>query len=191
MVAMAEPVPGSRVRAVGLAVREARRARGVSLSELARRSGLGKATLSALENGLRNPTLDTLFALTTALGAPLGEVLRPHGPDVHGASVVARLCDRWELDGVRAEAYRIEVGEALQRSEPHAPGVWESLTVLSGRLRAGAAGSPDALRTLTAGQGVTFPGDRPHLYQGVGGPARAYLVMSYPAPDGAPGLRAR
>jgi transcriptional regulator with XRE-family HTH domain len=42
---------------VGRRLRALREARGTSLSALARAAGVGKATLSGLENGTRNPTL--------------------------------------------------------------------------------------------------------------------------------------
>lgn len=41
-------------------------ARGITLAELARRSGIAKATLSQLEAGGGNPTIETLFALSRA-----------------------------------------------------------------------------------------------------------------------------
>lgn len=55
---------------VGRRLKQLRVDSGLSLSELARRSGVGKGTLSELETGRRNPTLETLYALTTALGRP-------------------------------------------------------------------------------------------------------------------------
>ncbi len=55
---------------VGRRVRELRIERRLSLSEPARRSGVGKATLSELESGRRNPALETMYALTTALETP-------------------------------------------------------------------------------------------------------------------------
>jgi DNA-binding Xre family transcriptional regulator len=46
-----------------------RRRRGVSLAELARRTGIDKAALSRLENGQqKNPTLATLTRYAAALG---------------------------------------------------------------------------------------------------------------------------
>ena len=45
-------------------LRALREERGISLSTLARLAGVGKATLSGLENGTRNPTLETLYAVT-------------------------------------------------------------------------------------------------------------------------------
>ncbi len=40
-----------------------RRARGLSAGELARRAGVGKATLSEIEAGKRNATIETLHSL--------------------------------------------------------------------------------------------------------------------------------
>ena len=37
---------------------------GLSLSELARRSGIAKGTLSQLESGTGNPTIETVFSLS-------------------------------------------------------------------------------------------------------------------------------
>ncbi len=53
-----------------------RRARGWSQSRLARSAGVGKATLSEIEAGARNPTLETLYAIAAPLGVPLAELLR-------------------------------------------------------------------------------------------------------------------
>ena len=58
--------------AVAANVRALRNARGLSLGELADASGTGKATLSRIEAGQANPTVETLFALADALGVPLG-----------------------------------------------------------------------------------------------------------------------
>ena len=60
---------------VGPRVAALRIERGWSLSELARRASLGKATLSGLEAGTRNPTLDTLHAVAAALERPLTAIL--------------------------------------------------------------------------------------------------------------------
>ncbi|MFI6610133.1 helix-turn-helix domain-containing protein [Streptomyces sp. NPDC050507] len=72
---------------VGELLRRLRRRSGLSLSELARRSGAGKATLSELERGRRDPSLETLYAPTTALDAPLSMV-------VGAAPYRARRCTR-------------------------------------------------------------------------------------------------
>ena len=70
-------------------LRRLRGAQGRSLSELARASGIAKATLSALEAGRGNPTIETLSSLATALGVPFGDLLASGAPEpvhvVHAA----------------------------------------------------------------------------------------------------------
>ncbi|MFR9803164.1 helix-turn-helix domain-containing protein [Pseudonocardia sp. RS010] len=58
----------------------------MSLSELARRASVGKATLSGLEAGTRNPTLDTLHAVAPAPSRPR--------PRTTPASRSTRRCSR-------------------------------------------------------------------------------------------------
>ena len=65
--------------AVGRRLRELREARGLTLSELARVAGVGKATLSGLENGTRDPRLETLYAIAAALGVPMSALTLDRG----------------------------------------------------------------------------------------------------------------
>ena len=63
------------VHAVAHNVKRLRTAQGLSQAELARQSGIAKATLSQLEVGRGNPTIETLFALSRVLRVPLGALL--------------------------------------------------------------------------------------------------------------------
>src|SRR5262245_57848445 len=56
-------------------LRARRDEQGISLSELARRSGIAKGTLSQLESGTGNPTIETVFSLSNALGLPVSALL--------------------------------------------------------------------------------------------------------------------
>ena len=56
-------------------VRRFRLERGFSIGDLARRSGLSKQTLSKLEMGNGNPTVDTLSAVGDALDVSLGRLV--------------------------------------------------------------------------------------------------------------------
>src|ERR1700734_2411926 len=76
-------------------VRRLLRDRGYSLSELARRAGLAKQTLSAIEGGQANPTVLTLTTIATALGVPVAHLLTEYGSPV----LVRR---RTTLSGTRA-----------------------------------------------------------------------------------------
>ena len=44
-----------------------REKRGISLNLLAQKAGVSRQTVAFIEQGLRNPTLNTLFRLTSAL----------------------------------------------------------------------------------------------------------------------------
>ena len=57
-------------------LRRLRIARHLSLSELARATAISKATLSSIENGRANPTVETLAALAGALRVPLTRAAR-------------------------------------------------------------------------------------------------------------------
>lgn len=178
---------------VGRRIHQLRTSAGISLGELATASGLGKGTLSELERGQRNPTLDTLFSVATALSVPLTAVLfgqaagaasaGPMSSPARGRSVVAQLLDRWSDAAGFTEVYRIVIEPKLQRSKPHLPGVVETLTVIGGTAEVGPASAPVR---LAASESHTFPGDVPHLYRGIGGEATAILTMYYPGrPQGA------
>ena len=60
--------------ALGLAVRELRRARGMSQEELAQASGLHPAYISGIERGLRNPTWRSISRVGKALDVKLSEL---------------------------------------------------------------------------------------------------------------------
>ncbi|GAA4249893.1 helix-turn-helix domain-containing protein [Dactylosporangium darangshiense] len=168
----AAPGPASEPSEVGERLRRLREARGVSLSALARAAGIGKATLSGLEHGTRNPTLETLYAVAGALGVPLTAlVLAPGDPpgsaaDVRGAAVTATLLEVFSEPQATFELFwmRVQPG-VVQHSPAHAPGVTEHITVHRGVLRTGPGEAPLVAR---AGEHVSFRADVPHEYATVG-----------------------
>lgn len=56
---------------LGARIRELRKKRGISGSELARRSGVSKSLISQIENDKANPSVDTIRAVAFALGVPV------------------------------------------------------------------------------------------------------------------------
>jgi transcriptional regulator with XRE-family HTH domain len=60
--------------ALGEAIRQLRRKRGVTQESLAEAAGLTVATVSLIERGQANPTWDTVAKIATALGASMGEL---------------------------------------------------------------------------------------------------------------------
>ncbi|MFD9895672.1 helix-turn-helix domain-containing protein [Amycolatopsis sp. NPDC059027] len=169
---------------------------GLSLSELARRSGIAKGTLSQLESGGGNPTIETVFSLSNALEVPVSSLLtervdpdvvlvRSAGLDVLSSNAVdLRMLRRMDVTDTVFELYdqRVRPGE-VQHSAGH-PGN-EHVVVTSGRLR---VGPPDSPFELGPGDYVCFPARGPHIYETIDGPVVSVLLLEYPADAGPPTL---
>jgi XRE family transcriptional regulator, regulator of sulfur utilization len=158
--------------AVGRRLRGLREARGISLSELARTAGVGKATLSGLEHGIRNPTLETMYAIAAALSVPMSALtLDPGAPastatPVRGAAVVSTLLEVFHEPAATYEYFLIRVLPGAEQTSPaHPPRVTEHITVHKGLLRTGPVTAP-----LTGGPGsyLTWTSDVPHVYAAIG-----------------------
>ena len=167
----------------------ARQARNLSLSELARMAGIAKSNLSRMEQGDGNPSLETLWALSAALGLNVRDLIDP----VAGGT---RLYRREEPLEARAEnadfavalvsscpvgalrdIYRatLEPG-APKYSEPHRAGTIEHVFLLSGRARIGPAERPE---TLGPGDYLTFSGAERHVYEALAADTTAIIVMEF------------
>lgn len=71
------PEPAAPLATIAAALRRERDRVGISLTELARRAGVAKSTLSQLESGTGNPSVETLWALGVALGVPFSRLVEP------------------------------------------------------------------------------------------------------------------
>jgi transcriptional regulator with XRE-family HTH domain len=179
------PVRSPLSVATGARLRELRQARGLSVSQLARQTGLGKGTLSELESGRRNPTLQTLYAVTTALGVPLsaalppGEVQQPGAAAIRGDAIEAILVDRFVDAASTTELYRTRLRAGRrQDSEPHAAGVTEHWIVYAGAVTMGPV---DRMVHLGPGDSTSFTADVPHRYLvDAGEDVAATLLVRYP-----------
>lgn len=174
-------------------VRILREQRGMSLAELARQAGLAKQTLSKLEQGTGNPTVDTLFSIAAALGVPVTRLVAEREQVMtvqRGDEVVwqrhegyaSRSLDHVYGSGV-IENYLVRIaatpddGSTGKPSEPHPVGTLEHLYVISGRVRVGPTDSPVE---LAAGDFVRYPADRPHMYESLDGESLVHIVVSVP-----------
>ncbi len=184
MVAEPPPIRVQEVLAANL--RRLRIARHLSLSELARATGMSKATLSGVEAGRSNPTVDTLASLAGALRVTLQELLEelPLG-EVRvvraGRSQPERAADgvsRRALDTIAAGELALAELEweprRMHEPEPRSPGSRAHVYVVAGKL---IAGPVERVTELAAGDYAAFPIDVPHLYETRRSPARA-LVLS-------------
>lgn len=183
-------MPGDVVNWVAANVRGLRETGGLSLSELARRSGLSKAALSQLEAGQGNPTVETLWSLAQALGVPFSDLTaKPAAPvvaltrarDVEwiaGDPVSSRLLHRLATSGVlEVHEIRIQPGRA-RRSEAHQRGLTEHVVIHHGSLRVGPVEAPVV---LGSGDSASYVADVPHVYEGLEA-GTGLILMHYPTP---------
>jgi transcriptional regulator with XRE-family HTH domain len=155
-------------------LRRLRIARRLSLSELARATGMSKATLSSVESGRSNPTIETLAALAAALRVSLAELLEE--PPLGEVRIVRRL-DRIEEEGVGLSARTWEPRQ-LEEPEPAPAGARAGVYVLEGKL---IAGPVERVTELSTGDYASFPIDVPYVYETGRAAARA-LILTYGAP---------
>jgi len=93
-------------KVVGFNVLRLRREQGLSQEELSFRSGFGRAYLSGLERGKRNPTVVTLWELSMALGVlPRDLILDMPGP-IEDAPAVADRDEQGVFSPKRATGSR-------------------------------------------------------------------------------------
>ncbi|MFH8487871.1 helix-turn-helix domain-containing protein [Streptomyces longisporoflavus] len=174
---------------VAAALRRERTKAGISLSELAKRAGIAKSTLSQLEAATGNPGIETLWALAVALGVPFSVLVESpappvtviragEGPTMHAeqASYAGTLLSPGP-SGVRRDIYHgaVEPG-SVRESEPHIPGSVEHLIVSTGRLLAGPIDAPEE---LAPGDYMSYRGDVPHLYEALTPNTTFVLIMQH------------
>ena len=185
-LAAADTLPfGTRTRAL-------REGMGLSLRELAERSGVSAPMLSQVERGETSPTLAVAERIAAGMDLTLSQLLRLDDGD--GVSVVragerrrgGRRGHRYEvltppLPGLRAEVSLHTLAAGAATGGPgdpplHEPGARETAVVLEGRVQLTCAG---AAHDLEEGDAVTFDADLPHRFENPGpGEARFFAVVA-------------
>ena len=169
-------------------LREARKARGLSLDAVAKLSGVSRSMVSQIERGESSPTVATLWNLTQALQVDFAGLLEGKpapGIDVVRAPAAPVIGGRGEGLSIRILSAADAVGEhevydlhfsagGSLESAPHSPGCREHLTVIDGRVR---VQSGEDSELLGPGDTARYPADRPHAILAEGGPARALLIV--------------
>jgi transcriptional regulator with XRE-family HTH domain len=179
---------------IGPALLAARKARRLTLEQLAQMSGVSRSMLSQIERGETNPTFAVLWNLTQALGVEFSELIAGsselHKPTIvlmspgetpeivsNGGACRLRILSPARLAG-ETEWYALEMAEGGQlESAPHQGGAVEHFTALEGRfvLRSGGEERP-----LAAGETARYPADVPHAIVNAGrGRASGLLVLLY------------
>ncbi|NUR07353.1 MAG: helix-turn-helix domain-containing protein [Nocardioidaceae bacterium] len=174
---------------IAASIRRERERSGLSLSELAKRAGIAKSTLSQLEAGSGNPSVETLWALGVALDVPFSRLVEPPRPTVrvlragegpvtyseqssYSATVLAACPPH-----ARRDIYRIAAQPGEPRtSQPHMPGTTEHVIIGTGRAQVGPLDDPI---DLGPGDYVCYPGDTPHLFKALTADTTAVIVMEH------------
>ena len=176
--------------AVGARVRALRDSMGLSLRDLAERSGVSAPMLSQVERGETSPTLAVAGRIATGLDLSLSQLLRL---DESEHVVVVRRGEgrarerrghRVEeltppLPGQRADVsrHRLNPGATTGAEDDpplHEPGARETAVVLAGTLTLLIDG--DA-HELAAGDAVTFDADLPHHFENRGAEATEFVAV--------------
>jgi transcriptional regulator with XRE-family HTH domain len=175
-------------QAIAEALRRERQRAGLSLTELARRAGLAKSTLSQLESGTGNPSVETLWGLCLALDVPFSRLVEPARPSVaviragsgptvgssiasyHATLLASGAASRHDLYFIAAEP-----GPGRE-SDPHMPGVVEHVVLTAG---SALVGLRDAPVSLEPGDYIRYPGDMPHVFQALTAGTQAVMLSEY------------
>jgi transcriptional regulator with XRE-family HTH domain len=142
-------------------LRQLRSAKGLSLQDLAERSGVSRATLSRIENGEVSPTAETLGALASAYAMTISRILAP--AERPFAALVARAEQSiWQdrshgfirhivsppSGALSVEIIRCELAanQTIFYEKPPVAGLEHHLTMLKGALTVMVEGETYALR---------------------------------------------
>ena len=177
---------------IGARVRALREAGGLSLRDLAERSGVSAPMLSQVERGETSPTLTVAARIAAGLGLRLSQLLRL---DEQGAVTVVRAAER-QRGGNRRRGHSFEVltsAQPGQRSELslhtlgpggstggpddppiHEPGSRETALVQTGRVVLVCDGRR---HDLAEGDCVTFDADLPHHFENPGAADATFLAV--------------
>lgn len=169
-------VPEDAEHRLGETVRLLRQRAGLSIQDVAQRTGLSTGMISQLERALTSPSVRSLRLLSIALGVPISHFFEPHAPDPSSQYIVRRndrRLLRLTASGVLKESLTPAQGGALEIYELTLnPGASsgpdfvqhvgeKAVYVLSGRIRIWLDHEP---HVLDAGDSVCFPSTVPHMF---------------------------
>ncbi len=169
-------------------LKEARRAKGLSLEAVANLSGVSRSMVSQIERGESSPTISTLWNLTRALQVDFAGLLEEannadqievlHQAEVPSIDNMGQNCRIRILSPPEEagghEVYDIHFGEGgALNSQPHARGAREQLTVLEGAVQITSGSASSELRQ---GDTARYAADTLHSISSIGS-ARVFLIV--------------
>lgn len=171
---------GDDLEQVGARLRAVRQKQGLTLEELAASAGMSTSTLSRLESGKRQASLELLLPLTRRLGIRLDDLVPQEQNDPRIRRPVIRR-DGLIIAPLAPEhspvaTYKITYPASSELPELRVHDGYEWLYVISGRLRL-RLGEQDL--TLISGEAAEFDTRTPHAMSAAGGrPAQVISIFN-------------
>jgi len=172
-----------------------RHTRGLTQLGLAAAAGVPRSTITSLESGTGNPSLQSLLKVAHALAVPIDELLAAPRAAVRlwraaeftthhkGRDVVVRSLVPEPMPNEQMELMTLGPG-AVMAGTPHLPATREYFTCLDGQVALVVAGE---LHTLAPGDTLAFPGHLPHSYLNrAEAPARGVSLVVWAGAGGRP-----
>ena len=169
-------------------VQTLRRARGLSLDQLAARASVSKGILVRIEQGRGNPSIAILCSVAAGLGVSVADLVQADDDTDVDVVPVARTLVLWR--GPKGGTASLLIGSTgpdmlelwaweLRRGEEyvavaHPAGTEELLYVVRGRL---AVTVGETRTVVDAGSGAVAYTDRPHLYACAGRGAVSFTMV--------------
>jgi transcriptional regulator with XRE-family HTH domain len=180
---------GAPLAVIATSLQRERRRVGLSLAEVPRRAGIAKSTLSQLESGTGNPSVETLWSLSVALDVPFARLVESRRPKVQvirvgeGPTLASDRADYVATllaacpPNARRDIYLVSAQPGRPReSDPHMPGVVEHVVLSTGRALVGVADDPVE---LVPGDYMAYPGDVAHVVKALKPDTVAVMVSEH------------
>lgn len=162
---------------------------GLSIAEVARRANIAKSTLSQLENGSGNPSIETLWAICVVLDIPFSLLLEEPKQVTkvvrygEGMTVVSQS-ENYQATllaacppNVSRDIYQVEAKPGQPHiSAAHNNGVVEHVLITRGTARLGPIGEEYELKQ---GDYMVYAADQPHIFEALEEGTSAMLVSEY------------
>jgi transcriptional regulator with XRE-family HTH domain len=175
---------------VGSNLAALRKARNLSLDQLARLSGVSKSMLRQIEIERSSPTISVVWKIANGLRVPFSALLTRKPTPTEVMDFTAGATVRSGKRGYRLhplvafqperplEIYYVEIDARVHfEGEPHQGNARETVLVLDGAIVVSVG---DARSEAGTGQLVQFPAGQPHRYENTGaGMARLIMTIDY------------
>lgn len=157
-----------------------RQKKGFSQKQLANLVGVTRASIALIESGSSNPSLEVLLKLSSGLKISLDELIAAPRAECRLMRAADLPVDRRSRQGVTLKKLlpekipATEIDEltlepdAVLTGSPHIEGTREYFTCIRGQIKVAVLGQ---VFTLSKGDVLSFPGDKPHSYKNDGASA--------------------